>query len=197
MNEDQLTDTRYAFDVVVNGPMRSMIRVKTMNWDTGNGFYELEQYYTAYTNQNYTTCRVQFTKFLPHQNGVTFAAGIKAHEEAANNFLAPGVAIQSGTEEAMDPDDDTGQRSHKIEFVGCALIVADRFQAQYQRSGQNHTFRFPVNALRSYEYMIAGAWSEGEVYNTPESFREYVLKTAKEYNNPVTVAFGRLEEKAK
>jgi len=33
-NEEPAVDTRYAFDVVTNGPLRSMIRVKTMNWKT-------------------------------------------------------------------------------------------------------------------------------------------------------------------
>ncbi|MCK5331471.1 MAG: DUF4861 family protein, partial [Candidatus Marinimicrobia bacterium] len=31
-NVGQVSDTRYAFDVVVNGPLRSTIKVKTMNW---------------------------------------------------------------------------------------------------------------------------------------------------------------------
>jgi hypothetical protein len=196
-NEDQITDTRYAFDVVVNGPMRSIIKVKTMNWDSGNGFYELEQDYTAYTNQSYSTCRVKFTKFLPHQNGVTFACGIKAHAEAGGNYLEKGIAIRSGSEDVSDPDDDTGQKSHRVEFVGSALIVKDQYRPEYQLTAGNHTFRIPVDGSLSFEYMIAGAWSEGEVYNTPASFREYVLKTAKEYNHPVSVRFGSVEEKAK
>ncbi len=36
-NAGQVTDTRYAYDVVVNGPVRSMVRVKTMNWKSGKG----------------------------------------------------------------------------------------------------------------------------------------------------------------
>ncbi len=194
-NEDQITDTRYAFDVVVNGPMRSIIRVKTMNWNTGRGFYELEQDYIAYTNQSYSTCRVRFTKFIPHGNGVSFACGIKAHAEEAGNYLEKGIAIRSGSEDVADPDDDTDQKSHRVDFVGSALIVKDQYQPQYQLTAGNHTFRIPVDATRSFEYMIAGAWSEGEVYNTPEAFRAYVLKTAKEYNHPVVVRFGALEEK--
>jgi hypothetical protein len=196
-NEDQLTDTRYSFDVVVNGPLRSMIRVRTMNWQSGRGFYELEQDYTAYTNQSYSTCRVRFTRFFPQQPGVDFAAGIKAHKEESGNFVAPGIAIQSGREEAADPDDDTGQRARVIAFVGSALIVADRYQPTYQRAGDNHTFRIPVRPGHSFEYMIAGAWSEGEVYNTAESFRQYVVQTALEYNHPVSTQFGPLETRPK
>ena len=197
-NEDQITDTRYAFDVVVNGPMRSMIKVKTMNWNSGQGSYEAEQYYTAYTNQSYSTCRVKFTQFAPHHDGVSFACGIKAHTDPAGNFLAPGVAIRSGAEDVGDPDDDTGQKTHRVEFVGSAIVVKDAYRPEYQlvpAKGPNHTFRIPVNESRSFEYLIAGAWSEGEVYHTPEAFRAYVLKTAQEYNHPVTVRFGELEEK--
>ena len=43
--------------------------------------------------------------------------------------------------------------------------------------------------------MIFAAWSEGAVYNTPELFKEYVIKTAKEYNNPVKVRFEGVENK--
>ena len=47
----------------------------------------------------------------------------------------------------------------------------------------------------TYEYLIAGAWNEGVVYNTPELFKVYVRKTALEYNNPVQTTFGVLEQK--
>ena len=47
----------------------------------------------------------------------------------------------------------------------------------------------------TYEYMIFAAWDEGAVYNTPEKFREYVIKTTKEYNNPVSVQIERVEKK--
>jgi len=198
-NEDQITDTRYAFDVVVNGPLRSTIRVKTMNWDSGNGFYELTQDYTAYTNQNYSTCKVQFTKFLPHQNGVQFACGIRANEIDAENYIEKGIAIRSGEELAADPDDDSELRTHKVDFVGSALVVKDIYQPEYVKLksfGGNHVFKIHVNTEKSFEYMIAGAWSEGVVYNTPDLFKEYVRKSALEYNNPVIVSFKDLENKA-
>jgi hypothetical protein len=197
-NEDQLTDTRYAFDVVVNGPVRSMIRVKTMNWSTGNGYYELGQFYTAYTNQSYSTCKVKYTRFDPAVTGVQFGCGIKANTVEAENLVEKGIAIRTGAELVADPDDDTGQKSHKVDFIGSALVVKDKYDPQYQRVssyGNNHTFRIPLTPDRSFEYLIAGAWSEGVVYNTPESFKQYVQKTALEYNNPVAVRFGEMEQK--
>ena len=48
-----------------------------MNWNTGKGSYEVEQLYTAYAYQSYSTCRVTFTKFLPKGAGVRLAAGIR------------------------------------------------------------------------------------------------------------------------
>jgi hypothetical protein len=197
-NEDQITDTRYAFDVVVNGPMRSMIKVKTMNWQTGNGFYELEQYYTAYTNQSYSTCQVRFTKFVPHGSDVSFACGIRANQVVEENLAEGNIAIRTGSENVSDPDDDTGQRALKVDFVGSALIVKDRYHPEYQYVedfGGNHTFRIPVTEDLSFEYLIAGAWSQGAVYNTVDTFVEYVRKTAREYNQPVQVEFGKLEQK--
>lgn len=58
-----------------------------------------------------------------------------------------------------------------------------------QSFGGNHVFRIPTSEDLSYEYLIAGAWSEGSVLNTPDEFRDYVIKTAKEYNNPIEVSF--------
>jgi hypothetical protein len=52
-----------------------------------------------------------------------------------------------------------------------------------------------VTEDQSFEYLIAGAWNEGVVYNTPELFKEYVRRTAIEYNNPVQVRFGTMEVK--
>jgi len=198
-NEDQITDTRYSFDVVVNGPMRSMIRVRTMNWKSGNGFYELVQDYTAYTNQSYSTCKVTFTKFLPHANGVTFACGIRANRDEKENVVEKGIAMRTGSERVADPDDDTGQKAHVVDFIGSALVVKDKYHPEYQFIGSfggNHTFRIPVQADLSFEYLIAGAWSEGAVYNSPDAFKAYVRKTAVEYNHPVRVEFGTLEQKS-
>src|SRR3990172_7058568 len=197
-NEDQITDTRYSFDLLVNGPVRSMIRIRTMNWNTGNGFYELVQDYAAYTNQSYSTCKVTFIKFVPHNNGTTFACGIKAQTEESGNIVEKGIAMRIGSERVADPDDDTGQKAHKVEFIGSALVVKDQYRPVYQRVprfGPNHTFRIPLTEDRSFEYLIAGAWSEGAVYNTPDLFKEYVRKTAIEYNNPVQIQFGLMEEK--
>lgn len=197
-NEDQFSDTRYAFDVVVNGPLRSIIRVKTMNWNSGNGFYELTQDYTAYTRQSYSTCRVRFSNFFPQTNGTAFACGIRADKDERENTVEKGIAIRSGSEIVADPDDKTNQRSRSVDFVGAALIVKDKYRPQYQRIasfGNNHTFRIPVTGDGMFEYMIAGAWSEGAVYNTAESFKAYVRKSALEYNSPVRTAYGQIEQR--
>jgi len=197
-NEDQITDTRYAFDVVVNGPVRSMIRVKTMNWLTGGGVYELEQYYTAYTNQSYSTCRVVYTQFLPENAETTFGCGIRKNLEQYFEYRDKGIVVSGGKDKVSDPDDDTGQRGLEVQFIGTALVVKDEYSPEYrfvETRGGNHTFSIPVNGNHTFEYMIAGAWSQGAVYNTPESFKDYMVKTAKEYNNPVQVVFGGIEEK--
>lgn len=152
----------------------------------------------AYTRQNYSTCKVHFSKFFPYQNGVSFACGIRANEVESENLVEKGIAIRTGNELAADPDDDLGLRSHKVEFVGTALVVRDNYKPEYQwvkSNGGNHVFRIPVTVNREFEYLIAGAWSEGVVYNTPESFKAYVKQTALEYNNPVKASFGRLENK--
>ncbi len=184
-------DTRYAFEVVANGPMRSMIRARTMNWNTPRGEYELEQLYTAYTNQSYSSCRVRFTRFLPREEGVAFACGIRKNARQYDSIQQGGTVITIGDDEIVDPD-YAGETTSttKVEFVGNALIVADRYQPQYQfiESGEgNHTFRVPVTADLSFEYLIAGAWSEGEVYNNADAFKDYVARTAQGHNHPPVI----------
>lgn len=197
-NEDQMTDTRYAFDVVVNGPCRSMIRVKIMNWNTGGGAFEAEQWYTAYTNQSYSTCKVVFPKFFPENDGTLFACGIRKNLQQYFEYQKGGVVISAGKDQVFDPDDESEQGSWEVDFIGTALVVKDSFKPEYrfvQALGGNHTFAVPVNDDRSFEYLIAGAWKEGAVYNTPELFAEYVKKTAVEYNNPVKVEVAGIEKK--
>jgi hypothetical protein len=141
---------------------------------------------------------VVFTRFNPYVQGVQFGCGIRADASEKENMVEKGIALRTGPENVADPDDDTGQKSHKVEFIGSALVVKDIYKPEYVRvrsNGGNHTFKIPVNSERTYEYMIAGAWSEGAVYNTPELFKEYVRKTALEYNNPVVLKFGELEQK--
>jgi hypothetical protein len=46
----------FSSDVVYNGPLRSMVKVTTTNWNSGQGFYELEQYYTVIARKSW--CKV-------------------------------------------------------------------------------------------------------------------------------------------
>ncbi len=199
-NGGQITDTRYAFEVVVNGPLRSMIKVKTMNWNTGDGSYALEQIYTVYANQNYSTCRVNYTEFNPKRDGVMFGCGIRKIK-GEYDYGREGNALYSiGNDEISSPDDPTGLTKLTVSYVGTGLIVKDSYQPRYQfvpaRVG-NHTFKIPANRDRSYEYMLLAGWSEGEVMNTPEQFKEYVRKTAQEYNTPPAIRMGKIERKSK
>jgi hypothetical protein len=197
-NGGQLADTRYAFEVVVNGPLRSMIKVKTMNWNTGAGSYELEQIYTAYAHQNYSTCRVKYTKFSPKNPGTAFGCGIRKIKGEYDYAREGNALVSIGNDEITSPDDPTGLSKLTVKYVGTGLIVKDSFRPRYQfvpaRVG-NHTFTIPVSKDRSYEYMLLAGWSEGEVLNTAEQFKEYVFKTAKEYNNPPIIKIGPVERK--
>ncbi len=197
-NEGQLNDTRYVYEVVANGPVRSIVRVRTLNWKTGVGSYELEQIYSSYSNQNYSTCRVKYLKFFPEESGTMFGCGIRKNLKEYGHYQEGGTVITIGDDEIKDPDDDTGQKSLHVDYVGCALVVKDEYEPQYQfvsaYSG-NHTFKISVREDLSYEYLIAGAWSEGSVLNTTDEFKEYVIKTAKEYNNPVDISELKVERK--
>ncbi|MFC1509662.1 DUF4861 family protein, partial [Candidatus Omnitrophota bacterium] len=124
-NLGQIIDTRYAFEVVVNGPLRSMVRCKTFNWISAAGKYELEQLYTAYNRQSYSTCTVKFTSFLPENPGTMFCCGIRKHEREDIFHKDGGTVISMGETIIENPDDDMGIKSTHVDFVGTALTVKD------------------------------------------------------------------------
>ncbi len=197
-NRGPLSDTRYAYEVVVNGPVRSMVRIKTMNWKSGAGVYELEQLYTAYSDQNYSTCKVRYLKFEPEKAGTKFGCGIRKNARENDFYQKDGVVITIGDDELSDPDDKEGLRKLYVSFVGTAMVVKEQFKPEYQFVDSylgNHTFRIPVRKNISYEYLIAGAWSEGSFLSSPEEFKDYVIKTAKEYNNPIEIRDFKIETK--
>ena len=76
-NAGQISDTRYAYEVIVNGPVRSIMKIKTMNWNTGMGNYGVEQFFGVYAGQSYTTCRTVFNTFQPLGSGVKPGVGIR------------------------------------------------------------------------------------------------------------------------
>jgi hypothetical protein len=197
-NAGQISDTRYAYEVVVNGPVRSMIKIKTMNWNSGSGSYALEQYYTVYAGQSYSTCQVQYTQFQPKKAGVKMGCGIRKKPGEEFLFQDGGVLISSGPEQIKDPEKIDERADWFVDFIGKALVVKDSYLPEYQytpHAGGNHTFKVRPDAENHFEYMLFAAWSEGEVYNNPEDFEAYVKKTALEFNRPIAITFKTVENK--
>ena len=197
-NAGQITDTRYAYEVVLNGPLRSTIRIKTMNWDSGNGKYEFVQDYTAYAGQSYCTSTVAYNKFFPKKTGVLMGCGVKQKPKEDNFIQEGGMLISSGPESIKDPENIDDREAYEVPFIGISLIVKDDYKPQYQFIEDyegNHAFRVAPDQNNSYEYMLISAWSEGAVYNNKESFNAYAKKCALEFNNPVASHFNTIQEK--
>lgn len=197
-NAGQISDTRYAYEVVVNGPLRSIIKIKTMNWNTGNGTYNLEQYYSVYAHQSYSTCKVVYKDFNPKKRGVIMGCGIRKKPGVEYLYQKGGIVISSGPEQIRDPENIDERAEWMMPFIGKAIAVKDKYKPEYQftrNNGDNHTFKVSPDAKNSYEYMIFAAWSEGEVYNNQKDFETYVKKTMKEFNNPTDVQFVNIESK--
>jgi hypothetical protein len=197
-NAGQISDTRYAYEVVVNGPVRSIIKIKGMNWDSGNGFYEYEQYYTVYAKQSFCTSKVVFTTFLPKKAGVKMGCGFRKKTGEDNFIKENGIIISSGPEGIKDPENIDDRKEYIVDFIGTALVVREEFSPEYQfvseHSG-NHTFKITPNQDHTFEFLLSSAWSEGAVYNTKEDFSKYILKTALEYNNPLQSNWKQIQEK--
>ncbi len=196
-NAGQISDTRYAYEVVVNGPVRSIIKIKGMNWNSGNGFYEYEQLYTVYAKQSYCTSRVTFTTFQPKKSGVMMGCGFKKKPQEDHFIQENGMIISSGPEAIRDPEKIDDREDYQVDFIGSALVVKDIYQPEYQfisAHGGNHTFKVTPHH-NTYEFMLASAWSEGAVYNNKNDFTEYIKKTHLEYNNPLVVEFNSVHKK--
>jgi hypothetical protein len=190
-------DSRYAFTVLTNGPVRSMVRARTFNWDSGNGQYALEQIYSAYAGQSFATSRVTFTRFDPKNPDTDFAVGIRKHLGETSFYKDTGIVI-SGAPEAIRNADDDGLRENSlmVDYVGTALVIPLKYSPEYvfvPAYSENHAFRFEPNGERSFEYLIAAGWSEGVVNRTPTEFQEYVLRTAEEFNSPPRLVGMTLE----
>jgi hypothetical protein len=197
-NAGQLSDTRYTYEVVANGPVRSIIRIRGLNWDSGHGYYEYEQTYTAFARQSYTASRVVFTKFLPRRPGVRMGVGFRKKPEENHFVQEGGLIISSGPEEIRDPENIDDREAQRVEFIGSALIVKDRYAPAYrfvEDHRGNHAFSINAPDGNSFEFMLASAWSEGAVYNNAEAFTEYIRKTRQEYNHPLDIRFAGQQEK--
>jgi len=197
-NAGPISDTRYAYEVIVNGPMRSIIKIKTMNWNTGSGSYELEQYYTAYAHQSYSTCKVNYKLFAPAKTGVLMGCGIGKKPEEEWVITENNMVISAGAEEIKDPEKIDDREEFKVDFIGSAVIVKDKYAPEYQfikeRDG-NHALKIINPENNGFEYLISSAWSEGAVLNNYKDYSAYIKKTREEFNNPVKSVFIEIDEK--
>jgi len=195
-NAGQISDTRYAYEVIVNGPVRSMIRIKTMNWNTGTGSYEVDQYYSVYANQSFSSCRTIYSIFQPKTYGVKMGCGIRKKPGEEHLFQQDGILISSGPEQIKDPENIDDRDEWFMPFVGKAIVVKEMYSPEYQyvdRARGQHTFRLNASPNHAFEYMLFAAWSEGAVHNTPQDFEKYVKQSALEFNHPVEIAFAGQE----
>lgn len=198
-NKGPFSDSRFAFDLVYNGPLRSMIKVTTTNWNSGRGFYELEQYYTAFAGKSWSIVEAKFNKFFPPGADVKFGAGIRRIMNEYTSVNKKGIAISMGKDvEARIPDEDIGDEVLSVPWQGIGLVIKDKYKPEYgaiKNYGGNHLFKMPVTSDLSYEYMILGAWSFGEVNNNEKAFVKYVDDEALKYNNPPLIGIHGYEEK--
>lgn len=192
-------DTRFAYDVIANGPLRSIIKVVTKNWNSGQGFYELDQYYTIIAGKSWCTVKVNFNKFLPPSSDVMFGAGIRRIMEEYKSIHKGGMVISMGRNiPARIPDEDIGDSVLVVPWEGIGLVVKDKYNPKYmtiKNFGGNHLFQMPVTKELSYEYMAIDAWSFGEVNNNEDDFVKYVETEGLRYNNPPAVEIFNYEVK--
>ncbi len=192
-------DTRYSFHPVANGPIRSIIRVDTLNWRTDHGEYEMQKYFAAYSGKSYSTCRGAFTKFIHDDNDVEVAVGVRA---IMNEYK---VAHQSGSVITHGKDIEdiwlssetlSEDQNQPIEWQALAIAVKEQYGPKYEAveaNGGNHLLRFPLPSDRGFEFLMVGGWSEGFENNQEETFTATVEQVVKEYNHPPLVEIGKIQ----
>ena len=107
------------------------------------------------------------------------------------------MIISSGPEGIRDPEKIDDREDYQVDFIGSALLVKDIYQPVYQFVSShegNHTFKVTPQQ-NSYEFLLSSAWSEGAVYNNKKDFTDYIIKTEREFNNPLQVQFAGTDEK--
>ena len=90
---------------------------------------------------------------------------------------------------------DIDRQAQQVEFIGTALVVKAEYKPEYQfvsSNHGNHIFRIGRPRGNTFEYLLSSAWSEGEVYNNPKDFTDYILRTRLEYESPVRARFIRI-----
>ncbi|MBN1670064.1 MAG: DUF4861 family protein [Kiritimatiellae bacterium] len=146
-----LTDTRYAFDLIANGPVRSTIRMRILNWRTGKGAYETEQDYTAYMNKPYYTCRVRYRTFEPGGPGVAFGCGIRRMINENASFRTNNAVITASDDlmAVITPmEGSPGLKQGVKPLLALGLVVRSRVQPVLHATDAfegNYVFRIPAN----------------------------------------------------
>lgn len=185
---------------IYNGPLRSMVKVTTHNWNTSRGFYELEQNYQVIADKSWATVDVKFTKFLPGDSNIMFGAGIRKIMQEYKSVNTGGTAISMGKDVIVrSPDETLADEGLIVPWEGIAIVIKDQYKPQYhniKNDGGNHVFTIPLTASLDYQYMVFAGWSFGEVRNNEKEFINYVETEKKKYNTPPIVKIYNYEVKA-
>jgi hypothetical protein len=194
-------DTRYSYDVVAVGPLRAMVRVKTTNWNSGQGYYELEQLYTVVANKSWCIVKVKFDKFMPMHAETLFGAGIRKIMDEYKSINKGGSVISMGKNiPARIPDEDIGDSVLIVPWEGIGMVIKDEYKPTYKAINNfngNHLFQMPLTTDLSYEYMAVGGWSFGKVNNNEKDFIKYVDTEGLKYNHPPVIKVFQYEVKSK
>lgn len=197
-NSGIMHDTRYVHEVISSGPVRSLVRVRIKNWNSGVGNYEVEQVYEAIKNKYYSLCRVEFPKWMPPGNEALYGVGIRkimfqTDSVIGNNYV---VSIAKNMP-VIDPNPETIDRYRgKLEYAATALIVLDVEKPRYQfikAFEGNHSFALPVQKSNMFHYAIAAGWHDAPDYKSANEFVQYVKNVSVELNNPPRLISAKLE----
>ena len=125
-------------------------------------------------------------------------AGICKKPREKDFYQQDGALISAGEEKILYPDEERGRKGVPVDFIGGAIIVKKSASPQYVYVPDfegNHVWKVQPGPDKTFEYMLANGWSEGQVLKSFDEFKQHVLSAANRFNQPAKVGFSQLQTK--
>jgi hypothetical protein len=163
-----------SLDIITNGPLRSIIRVKYPEWEVDGDVLNATMELEIHANHRYTELRLS-----TDGTDQVFATGLVDHP-----------AIE-GIVESVKQDYTTaytwGNQTDMDEVLGMALIFPASDKPVFEGL-LNDTYTYSINSGSRCSYRFLAAWElepEEIRINSEEEFDSYVQQVAKQWTNPL------------
>ena len=175
-----------SFEIIAEGPVRSIVRFTYNNWEVGNHKYDIIHDVSIYAGKWYYTSEVYF---VGHTGETGLLAGI--------------TTIDLGDKEAkiLNTDGITtvlthGKQSFNFENLGLAIMVSDNYYVGVNRVGEGGDItntilvEMAVKDELPVQFRFYAAWElTDKTFAEEQNFQSFLENEAMKLSNPLTVSF--------